>query len=374
MTRHFLSAEEQARYAEARLDAVRAMARVASEQGCAFAVVCGDVFDSNHLDRAVVARAVDALASFDIPVYLLPANHDPLNAASVFRSSAFTERKPANVIVLESSDPLAVPGVAAEIVGAPWDSKQPLEDLVARACTGLPARTSAATARVLVGHGAVDPLSPDKESPALIRLAAAERAIADGVIDYIALGDRHSATEVGTSGRIWYAGTPLVTDYTEALPNHALVVEIEPGAGPNGSAAVRVTPHRVGTWSFTLQQFDVNGREEVEAIEAFLDAIPDKRNAVVKLSFRGTINLTEQEQLDTVLERAADVFAALETWERHTDLHLLADTADFDELGLSGYALTTMESLREEAARGGAHGEVAQDALNLLFRLARSGA
>ena len=370
MTRHFLSVAEQARYAEARLEAVRSLARLAGEERCDFAVVCGDVFDSNHLDRTVVARAVDALSTFKMPVYLLPANHDPLNAASVYRTPAFAERKPANIVVLESSDPVAVPGVAAEVVGAPWDTKEPLEDLVARACAGLPPRPAAGSARILVGHGAVDVLSPDKESPSLIRLTEAERALADGVVDYIALGDRHSVTEVGTSGRIWYPGTPLVTDYTEVAPNQALVVEME--AGPGGT--VHVTPHRVGGWSFVLQQFDVNTREEVDAVEAFLEAIPDKRNAVVKLSFRGTVSLTEQARLDDLLDRSADVFAALETWERHTDLVVAPDDVELDDLGLSGYALATLGSLRADAAAGGEQGQVAQDALNLLFRLARSGA
>lgn len=367
MTRHFLSAGEQERYSEARLDAVRALAQLATREECSFAVVCGDVFDSNLVDRSVVVRALDALRAFTVPVYLLPANHDPLNAASVYRSRTWLERCPAHVVVLAGADPVAVPNVAAEVVGAPWDSKQPLEDLAARACTGLPARPTPATARILVAHGAVDTLSPDKSEPSLIRLATAELALADGVVDYIALGDRHSVTEVGATGRIWYAGTPLVTDYTEDAPNEALVVTLKTDGGCD------VARHAVGTWRFVRESFPIDGAEDVGAVEAFLEALPAKRETVVKLSFQGTVSLAEKARLDALLEHYADLFAALETWERHTDLVVKPDEDDLRDLGLSGFAAAALEEIRTLAEADGAAGQTAQDALDLLYRLARSG-
>lgn len=61
MTRHFLRAEAQARFSQARLDAVRSIGQLAVEEGCEFVVVCGDVFESNQVDRQVLARAFDAM-------------------------------------------------------------------------------------------------------------------------------------------------------------------------------------------------------------------------------------------------------------------------------------------------------------------------
>ena len=154
-----------------------------------------------------IVRALEALRSFTVPVYLLPANHDPLNAASVYRSPEFLANVPAHVTVLATSEPLTVTGGVAEVVGAPWESKHPLADLAGRACADLPTRGSGAPPRILVAHGAVDAGAPDTDNPALIRLAAAEAALAAGSIDYIALGDRHSTTPIGTTNRIWYSGT-----------------------------------------------------------------------------------------------------------------------------------------------------------------------
>ncbi len=83
MTRHFLSEEAQARFSQDRLDAVRALGRLARDEACEFVVVAGDVFESNQVDRRTIARAIEALRAIDVPVYLLPGNHDPLDAASV---------------------------------------------------------------------------------------------------------------------------------------------------------------------------------------------------------------------------------------------------------------------------------------------------
>jgi len=361
MTRHFLSQDAQARYSEARLEAVRDIAKLARTEGCSFVTVSGDVFESNHLDRQVVVRALDAMAAFDVPVYLLPGNHDPVNAGSVYRSSTFRDHCPEQVVLLDSSNAVTVPGTDVELLGAPWDSKRPLDDLVAKVCTELTSSDQAL--RVVVAHGAVDEGSPNLGDPALIAVTAAEAAIRSGCVHYIALGDRHSVTEVGGTGRIWYAGTPLVTDYDEVEPNHVLLVDLD-----RNSVAVERRP--IGSWQFVRRSFEVNNQTEVDIVRDWLEDINDKRRTVVKLSFVGTLNLTGKAQLDAVLAHYADLFAALETWERHTELLVLPDDADLHDLGLSGFAVEAVNELGNLAGSAGPAAIVAQDALGLLYRLA----
>lgn len=361
MTRHFLSPDAQARYSEARLEAVRDIAKLARTEGCSFVTVSGDVFESNHLDRQVVVRALDAMAAFDVPVYLLPGNHDPVNAGSVYRSSTFRDHCPEQVVLLDSSNAVTVPGTDVELLGAPWDSKRPLDDLVAKVCTELTSSDQAL--RVVVAHGAVDEGSPNLGDPALIAVTAAEVAIRSGCVHYIALGDRHSVTEVGGTGRIWYAGTPLVTDYDEVEPNHVLLVDLD-----RNSVAVERRP--IGSWQFVRRSFEVNNQTEVDIVRDWLEDINDKRRTVVKLSFVGTLNLTGKAQLDAVLAHYADLFAALEIWERHTELLVLPDDADLHDLGLSGFAVEAVNELGNLAGSAGPAAIVAQDALGLLYRLA----
>jgi len=281
MTRHFLNQEGQARFGAARIEAIRSIGSLARTEGCTFVVVCGDVFETNQVSRQVVVRALDAMAATpDIPFYLLPGNHDPLDASSVFRSPTFVSHRPANVILLDGSGPLPLGG-GFELVGAPWYSKRPLGDPVAAATRTLPID---GRLRIVAGHGAVDALSPDVGNPALISLAALESDLGAGRFHFVALGDRHSTTQVGSSGRVWYAGAPEPTDYDETDPGNVLLVELE-------DRGVAVEPRRVGSWQFLAEQFDLSGADDCHRLELYLEGIADKARTIVKLALVGQLSL-----------------------------------------------------------------------------------
>ncbi|MBP7631882.1 MAG: metallophosphoesterase [Acidimicrobiales bacterium] len=361
MTRHFLGAEAQPRFSAARVEVIRTIGALAVQEGCSFVVVCGDVFETNHVERQVVVRALDAMAATPgVTFFLLPGNHDPLDASSVFRSPTFVAHRPANVVVLDSPGPVPVaPGV--ELVPVPWTSKRPLADLVAGATADLAVN---GTRRVVVAHGALDVLSPDDANPALISLAAAETAVADGRVHYVALGDRHSTTSVGRTGRIRYAGAPEPTDFREVDPGQVLLVEL----GDDG--AVHVEERRVGTWRFVRHEAHVTGDADLDLLDGFLDALPDKARTIVRLALVGQLSLTEKARLDAVLAHHTDLLAALQGWERRIDLVILPDEADFTGLELTGFAREALADLRAAAEGDGSGAVAAQDALALLFRMA----
>lgn len=361
MTRHYLDAERQALFTQARFEAIATIGRIARERSCELVVCCGDVFEDNQVDRRTVARACEALASIPVSTWLLPGNHDPFNAASVFRSATFAARKPANVTVFESATPVIIrPGV--ELVGAPWSSKRPLKDLVAAALEPLPALETGV--RIVVAHGAMDSLSPDDENPALVSQSAAEQAIAAGKLHYLALGDRHSLTEVGSTGRIRYAGAPEPTDYDEIDPGCVLVVDV-------ARDRIQAEPVRIGTWRYLRQRIALTDDADVVLLRDKIQALPDKARTVLKLDLEGTLTLTQKAALDALLEAGHDTLGALEISERGSDLHVVPGDADFADLGLSGFAARAVAVLRDRAAAGTSDGQVARDALGLLLRLAR---
>ena len=362
MTRHYLSDEAQARFSGARIDAVRRIGALAVEEECAFVVVCGDVFETNQVSRQVVERSLGAMAAApEVTFYLLPGNHDPLDAASVYRSPTFSKHRPANVVVLEDSEPVEVaPGV--ELIAAPWFNKHPLSDLVAGACEGL---EPTGEVRIVAGHGALDSFSPDPNHPALISAPGLEERLAVGTIHYVALGDRHSTTEVGQSERIWYAGAPEPTDYNETDPGNVLVVELD-------AAGVQVRVQPVGLWWFVRRTWELAGDRDVDHLAGWLDGLQNIERTILKLALVGQVSLTQKARIESLLDRHAQRFAALETWERRSELVVLPDGADLDDLGLSGFAAEALDDLRglaTDADEGRA--VVAQDALALLHRLAR---
>ena len=201
MTRHFLAGDAQPRYSAARRDAVAGLGALAAEVGAEFVVVAGDVFEHNQLAPQVISQSLEAMRAIGIPVYLLPGNHDPLDASSVYTSTLFTAERPDNVVVLDRAGVHQVrPGL--EIVAAPWRSKAPTTDLVAEVIEDL---APGPATRVLVAHGGVDVLDPDRDKPSLIRLAALEDALVSGAVHYVAWATSIRAPRSATAGG---CGTP----------------------------------------------------------------------------------------------------------------------------------------------------------------------
>ena len=360
VTRQFLSVDSQARWAEARFEGIRNLGRIAKEELCEFIVVAGDIFESNQVDRRTILKACEAMASIEIPIYLLPANHDPLDAASVFSSKPWKDRKPANVHVLDAMGKIFEVRPGIEVVGAPWTSKRPLTDLVSTAADPLEATTG--VIRIMVGHGAVDQLSPDKDNPALIRVADAEKALSEGRYQYLALGDRHSLTSIGTSGRIYYSGTHEAYDFGEVDPGKVLIVDLEPDT-------ITATPRQNGAWRFAVHETHVSTSEDVEALSRFLEACQDKERTILKLGLVGTLDIQSHARLEEVEEHASELFAAIVRSGSRSELSIMPAGEDFENLNLAGFAASSVEKLRAQASGTGTERDQAADALALLVRL-----
>jgi DNA repair exonuclease SbcCD nuclease subunit len=368
MTRHFLAGEAQPRYSAARRDAVAGLGALAADVSAEFVVVSGDVFEHNQLAPAVVSQSLEAMRAIGIPVYLLPGNHDPLDASSVYTSALFTAECPANVHVLDQAGVHDVrPGL--QIVAAPWRSKAPTTDLVADVLEGLPAD---GVTRVLVAHGGVDVLDPDPTKPSLIRLAGVEDALARGAIHYVALGDKHSLTDVGSTGRVWYSGSPEVTNYddVEADPGHVLIVDIDE-ADPQ--RRVTVDSPRVGRWRFSTLNRDVNNSRDVADLDMNLDLMPDKDRTVLRLALIGSLTVTDRAALDACLDKYSRLFASLRVWESHSDLVVIPADGEFSDLGIGGFAADAVEELMKTARADDEAAGDAQAALALLLRLTDHG-
>ena len=376
MTLWFLAGEAQARFSAARVAAIDKLGELARETGAEFIVVAGDVFEHNALNRQTTGRAREALERLPVPVYLLPGNHDPLVADSVFfhaldgnsRGGATEE---SGVRVLDSTEPVQVAD-GVEVVGAPYMSKRVNRDLVAEAIEPLEPTDDI---RIVVGHGQVESRSSDP-APDLIDLAGVERAIADRRVDYLALGDTHSTTDLSSTGAVWFSGAPETTDYHE-LPagggendsGNALVVTVNKAAGASTPATVEVEKHAIGEWTFDAIDMDVNTAADVEKFVETLRAYPDKDRTAVKYSLRGTVSLTEQAELERALEELEPIFASLRPRERLHDLHLAPNSDELADLDVAGYAADALTELVADLETD----PTARDAANLLFRLSSQG-
>jgi DNA repair exonuclease SbcCD nuclease subunit len=360
MRRHYLDEDALPRFAQARIEAIRTIAELARAEDAMFVAVCGDVWESNQLSPRVVGRALEALGTVPCPVYLLPGNHDPLDSGSIYRGTAFAG-KPPNVHVIETRFPVTVaPDV--ELFGAPWRSRAVRRDLVAEACAEL--EPMPAGVRVCLAHGIVDELTPNRDDPSAISRRAMDAALADGRVHYFALGDRHSTTRIAE--RIGYAGSPEPTDYDEVDSGNVVLVELSPDECTTRSL-------RTAKWRFVRETFELSSMQDVADANRKLLDLQHKDTTILKLTLKGSLSLAAKAQLDENLEQSRALFAALEIWERHTDLVVLPDQLDLESLGLSGFARAALDDLRETVAQRGDRAGVARDALALLYRLAARG-
>lgn len=356
----FLNTEARDRYRQDRIDAIRTIGEVVRREGAEFVVVSGDVFDSNDVDRRqVVRRVLDAFSELTVPVFLLPGNHDHLGLRSVWNCVAASP--PSNVVVLDNHEPRPVsPGV--EVVGAPWTSKRPLSDPASPAFDDLPAASG--VRRILVAHGVVDAVFPvtDRIDQALIRLESLEAALADGRIHYAALGDRHSVTSVGSTGRVWYAGTPEPTAWDETDPGRVLVVDL--------GESVQVRPVPVAKWSFETLEVVLDGTADLESLRTRLTAEGCKERRAVRIVAEGSLSVAERAALNETVEELGDAFGCLELHDT-SRLQTRPDHVDPDELGLTGYLRDAFDEL-VALATAEPPDERAAEALVLLDRITRS--
>ncbi|MGX1767062.1 metallophosphoesterase family protein [Dietzia sp. NPDC055340] len=372
MTRRFLGDESQAVYTADRLAAVESLGDLATEHGAQFIVVAGDAFEDNAVPRSVVLRAAEVLASFPVPVLVLPGNHDPLDVSSVLRCRDFSSAVEGGaVVVLDGSGPVEVlPGV--EVVGIPWTSKRPDPS---RLPTLLESLEPSAALRVLVAHGGTDEVfgghSPSVEA---IAVSALEQAVDSGRLDYVALGDRHSVTRVGSGERVWFSGSPETTDFddVEKDSGHALLVELEralPGGRRGGST---VTPLRTGRWSFLALNAQIDTDADLDALATRIEAIEDKPRTVLKLGLTGTVGVALRARIDEEVDRWSALFACAYLRETRTHLVVRADDTDLTDL-VDGYAGRAVADLMEMASAGGPEAEDAGHALSLLYRFVDGG-
>lgn len=369
MTRWFLKegdGEAQARYSADRLEAVRRIGRLAQERGAEFIVVAGDVFESNTLPERDFQRALDAIRELPVPVYLLPGNHDALDATSIYHRKVFDEVALSGVHVLRDSVPVEVrPGV--EIVGAPLTSRAPDSDLLAEALEPLEPTTGV---RIAVAHGQVAGFGA--EVGETLSLAAVAEAVGKRTVQYVAVGDSHSTQKLDDAGRMWFSGSPETTDYDdkEKHSGNALVVDVWPDREPLVEAA------HIGQWDFRAMERDFAGVEDARAWLNELRMLSDKSRTCVKYSLRGTLNLIADAELKRGLREIAPSFAALYRRGSGSEITVVPEDGDIGSLGVNGFPLDAAERLKERTTDPSLAEEdrrTAADALALLARLAGTG-
>lgn len=304
---------------EARLDAIARIARGARAAGAGHVLVAGDVYDSQHVSDRDLLQSLERLRrEQDVTWHLLPGNHDPAQAGSVWER-LLRVGSPDNVrLHLEPVPHVLADGVA--LLPAPLTTRSTADDPTAWMDK---AATPGARYRIGLAHGSIQGFGGGEDGEAAVPIAPGRPGAAG--LDYLALGDWHGVTRI--SDRAWYSGTPEPDRFPDNEPGFALVVCLEePGRPP------QVERLSTGHFTWWKRALTITGPESLPIFEQSIGAeMPHPERLLLRLSVGGTASLATWADADARL-------AALEQRLFHlvadnSALEVLPEDVELEELG-----------------------------------------
>ncbi len=318
-------------------------------------LIAGDLFDSVAAARTEAGFAgaqFERLGAADIPICAIAGNHDPLDEGSAGLWRDLEARHPhlrvfgpdLEVRTLRERDVTIVGRSAAHRVSA----RSPLTGPSARA-GGVPAPR---TTKYLVGvfHGSVQ--RPDFESK--FGLITPEEIAASG-LDYLALGDWHSALDVSSGGvTAWYSGAPEMIDVDESASGNVLLVTLRaPGRA-------EVERRRVGRRRAARLDLDLVTAGGAAGVERAIRERADT-DLALQVTLSGLVAVGERFDVARLREDLRSEFFRLEIRDASQVRADDADLAEYPEGTMLGRFVRRMRD--EIAARQGEERTVAEDAL-----------
>ena len=275
---------------ETRIESIHNVLKTARDRTADFVLLCGDIFEHNMVSQEDVKRVIAIFNQYpDIPLFLLPGNHDVLGADCIYNRPIF--QRVEHLTIFRTSDPVEVGG--ATLYPCLTHSQFKTQDLTGT----IPLVRESDGIHIGIAHGSlvgkfpssnwedtdlpIDPCCPDRTG-----------------IDYLAMGHWHSyrafPDQNGTV-RMAYSGTHEQTSFDEGYAGQCLFVQID-----KRGEAPRIEPVRTGVLKWVSKEFEM--RDSSSLIE-FRDCLESIKGAdMVRLFLRGQLPLELKGQLDDMLD------------------------------------------------------------------------
>jgi DNA repair exonuclease SbcCD nuclease subunit len=368
--------DKRALLRQERLAAIGRIGVVAREQGASFIVVAGDLFDSHQPTRTDVSAACSAIGALELPVLVIPGNHDHGGAGSVWQESYFLEecrQLAPNLTVLLERIPfelsrLGLPG--GVLLPCPLLRKAEPVDPTAwlRQVDFSPWGDQP---RIVLAHGSIqgfgseDSGDTDDENPPVPTNRIDLATLPAGEIDYVALGDWHGLKQVGA--RAWYSGChemdrfPRSSDYRSG---QVLVVQASRGSVPEAF------PVTTGGIQWHQLQHRFNSDDDLERLEQLLrDLIGPRSNQdLLLLELDGSLSLAAAARLQELLERLEARLLRLKRRDRTSVAPDAAELRQLTERAGDPLVARVAQRLQELVEQGDEQGELARMGLRELHR------
>ena len=311
-------------------------------------LVAGDLFDSVAAARVhapFAAEQFGRLGQAGIPVCAIAGNHDPLGEGSAGVWTDLERRCPGLTVFGQQLGERVVVDRDLTVVGRSAPRRLSAESPLA----GLPVRRQTRY-QVALAHGSVE--RPEFEAQFTM---ITPRDIAGSAVDYLALGDWHSAQDVSAGGvAAWYSGAPEMIDLDEGQSGHVLLVTIrEPGRA-------EVERRRVGRRRSERVTVDLATAGDTEAIARRLREHADA-DLALRLVLTGLGGLDTRVLAERLREELGPLFFRLDLRDESSLRPDVADPGQYSEHTVIGRFVREM---REQiASREGDERALAEEAL-----------
>jgi DNA repair exonuclease SbcCD nuclease subunit len=281
--------EQQGVLRQARLTAIDRLADAARGGRARHVLVAGDVYDQPKLpDRELRAPLGQMHAHRDIAWHIIPGNHDPAGAGSVWER-AVRDGLPANVNLYLEPRPAEI-AEACWLLPAPLAAKSMTEDPTAW-MDG--AATPAGCHRIGLAHGSIQGFGSEKGASIEIAPDRPRRA----GLSYMALGDWHGLSEIGP--RAAYSGTPEPDGFLDNMPGFALLVTLEGVTSPPQLQRRQIGEHRWLQRSIGLVR-----SSDLAALEGEIEGLgAQARRTLLSLDIAGRVTMAEDREVRARLDR-----------------------------------------------------------------------
>ncbi len=289
---------------QARFDVLKTIGERIKAHQAEFVLVAGDLFDSITPSNANVSKAFERMGSWNVPVFIIPGNHDHGGPGSLWENDylvAEQRKLSPKVKVLLEKTPLVHGDVV--IYPCPLLRRTDTADLTAwlRDPSVHPAEHANKT-RIILAHGTVQGFgsSADEEedAPGEANLIDVKR-LPSGDYDYVALGDWHGTTEV--TPKAWYSGTPETDRFPKGADNDpGNVLEVVAGRG----IAPQVTKVRTSQldWVSFEHRFTDDGQVAELEKKLLQEVLTKADKTLIKLHFTGSLGIKASGELQKLYE------------------------------------------------------------------------
>ena len=274
---------------EKRIGSISNILNIAKENKVDFVLICGDVFEHNMVSSEDVAKVVSIFNQYpDIPLYLLPGNHDALGPDCVYNRDIFSRIH--NLTILRNCEPIDVNGATLYPL--------PIETYYQKAINTekIPCVKELEGVHIGVAHGTLVGAfrGPEYELDYPIDPSCLEKS----GIDYLALGHWHSCREFEDENgvaRIAYSGTHEQTKYDEDSAGYCLLIEVD-GKGD----IPKITPIKCGELIWQSFDFEMKDAASLNELSKHLES--SKEIEMLRLTLYGQIPMEYKGELENLLE------------------------------------------------------------------------